>query len=177
MRMALLWMIGFVFTASVLADSTSTLIVTHQNHLPQGYTALRVDTLGFCINKLPSESSLLPVSQSESKYLKRILGGSDNRHVTIWHSKITFSYQKKFRLLYVLTPQGGFNTQEPIFREMESTQAITETIHSQTADSDFFAFSSPRQYFFDTESKAKASALKHTQNRLATLNPLMCAPQ
>lgn len=176
MRMAL-FLTGFVFMAMASAESTSTVIVTRQNHLPQGYTALRVDTLGFCISQLPSEPSLQAVTQSESKYLKRILGGADNRHVPVWQAKVTFSYQKVFRLLYVLSPQGGLGPQEPTFREVKSTQAITETVHAQTSDSDFFAFSSPRQYFFDTESKAKASALKHAQIRLLTLRPLTCPAQ
>lgn len=163
--------------ASLFAEGTNVAVIATLPDLPAGYTALRVDTLGFCIASLPQDNELQALPQSRSEFLKRILGGTENRHTTVWEASITFSYHKTFRLLYVLTSQGGLGKQEPIFREIEASAAVTETIAARPDDSDFFAFSSPRRYYFDTAAKAEASALRHAQNRLAALRPLLCAPR
>ena len=159
--------------ASLWADDNRTTIVA-MPVLPAGYKTLRVDTLSQCLLRLPSEDSLQAKSEGHDEYLKRILGGKDNRHVKVWQAQVRLSYTVRYQLLYVLIPEGGLEKQEPIFKEVVAEHMAGETLSSSSGDSDFFAFSSPRRYYFDSEAKASQSALKQARQRLSELRPLQC---
>jgi len=165
-----------LFLASVIwaEDSRNTTVIAVTG-IPPGFTAMRIDTLSQCIGNLPADSSLQASATGHDEYLKRILGGSESRNVKVWDAKITLTFQRHVKLLYVLAPQGGLEKQEPVFREVESSQMVSETIPSSPGDSDFFAFSSPRRYYFETEAKAIASARKKALIRLGELRPLLCS--
>jgi len=166
--------IALASAASLFAQDSQKKTLVVLPGFPAGYTALRVDTLSHCIVSLPTDSTLQATTRGHDEYLKRILGGNEDRYVKVWDAQVTFTYQLQARLLYVLVPQGGLEKQEPVFKEMDGSRAVSETIQSQPGDSDFFAFSSPRRYFFDSEAKARTSALQRARQRLAQLRPLLC---
>lgn len=167
--------VALFLSSLVWAEDSRNTTVIAVTGIPAGFTAIRIDTLSQCIGSLPADSSLQASATGHDEYLKRILGGTENRNVKVWDAKLTLTYQRHIKLLYVLAPQGGLEKQEPIFREMESSQMVSETIASSPGDSDFFAFSSPRRYFFETEAKAMASAQKKAKIRLGELRPLLCS--
>jgi hypothetical protein len=170
---SLLFLLSLGFVAAEAQDSRKVTVVAMPG-LPAGYTTIRVDTLSQCILALPSDSSLQAVTTGREEYLKRILGGAENRHVKVWEAQVKLTFQRQAKLLYVLVPQGGMEKQDPIFRETETSHTVAETIDAQTVDSDFFAFSSPRRFFFDSEAKARESALKRARIHLNELKPLLC---
>lgn len=142
--------------------------------LPEQYTSLRIDTLSRCIQNLPDPAGLVASTEGRTEYLKRISGTDKSDYVKVWDSKVQLVYQWKYRLQYLLMPQGGLEAQAPIFRETEGTAPVSETITGDPQDSDFFAFSSPRRYYFDSQELAQNSAVKRARQRITELKGLEC---
>ncbi|MDR0517014.1 MAG: hypothetical protein LBH25_08230 [Fibromonadaceae bacterium] len=145
------------------------------NGMPPQYTTLRVDTLSRCIMKLPDIGSLSTNTEGRTEYLKRISGTDKNDYVKVWNAKIQLVYQWKYRLQYLVMPQGGLDAQAPVFRETEGTTPVSETIVGDPQESEFFAFSSPRRYYFNTPEAAANSAAKSARQRISELKNLECA--
>jgi len=142
--------------------------------LPPQYTTLRIDTLSRCIQKLPDAANLVAVSEGRTEYLKRIGGTDKNDYVKIWNAKVQLVYQWKYKLQYLLMPQGGLEAQAPVFRETEGSMPYSETIAGDPDEGDFFAFSSPRRYYFDSQEAAQNSAVKRAKQRISELKGLEC---
>jgi hypothetical protein len=143
--------------------------------LPAEYTALRVDTLLRCIVSLPDTASMVASSEGRTEYLKNISGTNKSDYVKIWNAKIQLVYQWKYKLNYLLIPQGGLETKEPIFREAEGTMPVSETITGDPQESDFFAFANPRRYYFNSQEMAMSSAVKQAKRRVSELKGLVCS--
>ncbi len=164
----------FACSAALYAgDRGGVAIVPIPSPLP-GHTTVRVDTLSQCVSALPADSALQVVSHGRDEYLKRILGGTENRYVKVWDAEVVLNYQRQSKLLYVLVPQGSLASGEPVFRESETNRMVSDTIRSDAGDGDFFAFSSPRRYYFDSEDKAKGSALARARQKLGSLRSWVC---
>ncbi|GHV14407.1 hypothetical protein AGMMS49938_10470 [Fibrobacterales bacterium] len=144
------------------------------NGLPQQYTSLRIDTLSRCISALPASENIVATAEGRTEYLKRISGTDKNDYVKVWNAKVGLVYVWKYKLHYLLIPQGGLEAQPPIFHEAEGSYPITETIQGDPQDGDFFAFSSPRRYYFNSQEAAEASAVKRAKQRITELNALEC---
>jgi len=142
--------------------------------LPAQYTALRVDTLARCIVSLPDAASVTAIPEGRTEYLKNISGTNKSEHVKIWNAKVQLVYQWKYRLNYLLIPQGGMETSAPVFRETEGTTPVSEAITGDTQESDFFAFANPRRYYFASQEAAMNSAVKHARQRISELKGLLC---
>ena len=145
------------------------------NGLPAQYTALRIDTLSRCIVSLPDTSRITVSSEGRTEYLKNISGGNKSDHVKIWNAKVQLVYHWKYKFLYLLVPQGGLETKAPIFHETEGTTPTSETITGDPQESDFFAFSNPRRYYFNSQEAAQNSAVKKAKQRISELKGLVCA--
>lgn len=143
--------------------------------LPPQYTTLRIDTLSRCIQNLPDTAKLVAVSEGRSEYLKRIGGTEKNDYVKIWDARVQLVYQWRYKLQYLLMPQGGLEAQAPIFRETEGSMPYSETITGDPNEGDFFAFSSPRRYYFDSQVAAQNSAVRRAKQRISELKGLECA--
>jgi hypothetical protein len=144
------------------------------NGLPAQYTTLRVDTLSRCILNLPNPASITASTEGRTEYLKRISGTDKSDYVKVWNAKAHLAYQWKYRLQYLVMPQGGFEAQAPVFRETDGTTPVSETIMCDPQESDFFAFSSPRRYYFNTPEAASNSAVKNARQRISELKNLEC---
>jgi hypothetical protein len=142
--------------------------------LPAQYTALRVDTLSRCIVSLPDTASITATAEGRTEYLKNISGTGKSDHVKIWNAKVQLVYQQKYKLNYLLIPQGGMET-NPVFRETEGTMPVSEAITGDPQESDFFAFANPRRYYFNSQEMAMKSAVKHAKQRVSELKGLLCA--
>jgi hypothetical protein len=142
--------------------------------LPAQYTALRVDTLSRCIVNLPDTVGIAAISEGRTEYLKNISGTNKNDYVKIWNAKVQLVYQWKYKLNYLLIPQGGMEA-NPVFRETEGTTPISEAITGDPQESDFFAFANPRRYYFNSQEMATSSAVKHAKQRVSELKGLLCA--
>jgi len=142
--------------------------------LPAQYTALRVDTLSRCILSLPDPANITAVSEGRTEYLKNISGTNKSDYVKIWNAKVQLVYQWKYKLNYLLIPQGGMETSPPVFRETEGTTPVSEAITGDPQESDFFAFANPRRYYFDSQEMAMSSAVKHARQRVSELKGLVC---
>jgi len=143
--------------------------------LPAQYTSLRIDTLSRCIQNLPDTASITATTEARTEYLKRISGTNKNDYVKIWNAKVQLVYQWKYKLHYLLMPQGGLEAQAPVFHETEGTAPVSETIAGDPQEGDFFAFSSPRRYYFDSQEAAQKSAVKRAKQRISELRGLECA--
>jgi len=142
--------------------------------LPPQYTTLRVDTLSRCIQNLPDTANLVAIGEGRTEYLKRIGGSDKNDYVKIWNARVQLVYQWKYKLNYLLMPQGGLETKAPIFHEAEGSAPYSETITGDSNESDFFAFSSPRRYYFDSQDAAQNSAVRRAKQRISELKGLEC---
>ena len=162
----------FCFAQNVNKNSKSVKI--NVDGLPAQYTALRVDTLSRCIVSLPDASSLTAIPEGRTEYLKNISGTNKSEHVKIWNARVQLVYQQKYKLNYLLIPQGGMETSSPVFREAEGTTPISESITGDPQESDFFAFANPRRYYFNSPEMAMNSAVKHAKQRVSELKGLLC---
>jgi hypothetical protein len=142
--------------------------------LPPQYTTLRIDTLSRCIQNLPNVANLIANSEGRTEYLKRISGTDKNDYVKVWNAKVQLVYQWKYKLQYLIIPQGGLEAQAPVFRETEGTYPVFEAIAGDPQDGDFFAFSSPRRYYFNSQEAAQNSAIKNAKQRISELKSLEC---
>ena len=163
----------FCFAQNINKNSKS--VNVKVDGLPAQYTSLRVDTLSRCIQNLPDTTKIVAAVEGSTEYLKRISGTAKNDYVKVWNAKVQLVYQWKYKLLYLLTPQGGLEAQAPVFHETEGTVPVSETIMSDPQDSEFFAFSSPRRYYFDSQDAAQNSAVKRAKQRISELKGLGCA--
>lgn len=143
--------------------------------MPPQYSTLRIDTLSRCIVGLPDPSSITASAEGRTEYLKRISGTDRNDYVKVWNANVQLIYQWKFRLNYLIIPQGGLEAQAPVFHEAEGTRPVVEAIAGDPQESDFFAFSSPRRYYFDSQQAAINSAVNRARQRVAELRALECA--
>jgi hypothetical protein len=143
--------------------------------LPAQYTALRVDTLSRCIVSLPDPSGIAAIPEGRTEYLKNISGTNKSDYVKIWNAKVQLVYQWKYKLNYLLIPQGGMETSSPVFRETEGTTPVSEAITGDPQESDFFAFANPRRYYFNSQETAMSSAVKYAKQRISELRGLLCA--
>jgi hypothetical protein len=143
--------------------------------LPAQYTALRVDTLSRCIVSLPDPAGIAAIPEGRTEYLKNISGTGKSDYVKIWNAKANIVYQWKYKLNYLLIPQGGMETSQPVFRETEGTTPVSEAITGDPQESDFFAFANPRRYYFNSQETAMSSAVKHAKQRVSELRGLLCA--
>ena len=142
--------------------------------LPPQYTTLRVDTLSRCIQNLPDTVNLVAVSEGRTEYLKRIGGTDKNDYVKIWNARVQIVYQWKYKLNYLLVPQGGLEAKAPLFHEAEGSAPYSESITGDPNEGDFFAFSSPRRYYFDSQEAAQNSASRRAKQRILELKGLEC---
>jgi len=167
-----------ILCASVLCfaqniNRNSKSVKIHVDGLPAQYTALRVDTLSRCIVSLPDTSSLTAATEGRTEYLKNISGTGKSDYVKVWNARVQLVYQQKYKLNYLLIPQGGMET-NPVFREAEGTMPISEAITGDVQESDFFAFANPRRYYFNTPEAAKISAVKQAKQRVSELRGMLC---
>ena len=169
---AILFATAFCFAQNINANSRSVNVMV--KGLPAQYTSLRIDTLSRCIQNLPDPNSLVASVDGRTEYLKRISGTDKNDYVKVWNSKVQLVYQWKYKLQYLLMPQGGLDAQAPVFHETEGTAPVSETIAGDPQDSEFFAFSSPRRYYFDSQEVAQNSAVKRARQRITELKGLEC---
>ncbi|MDR1758935.1 MAG: hypothetical protein LBR60_00220 [Fibrobacter sp.] len=169
---AVLFTSVFCFAQNINANVKS--VSVRVNGLPVQYTALRIDTLERCIQNLPAPEALTASTQGRTEYLKRISGTNKNDYVKVWDAKVQLVYQWKYKLHYLLVPQGGLEKQEPIFHEVEGTTPFALEVTSDPQESDFFAFSSPRRYYFDSREAAQNSAVRRAQQKLSELKVLEC---
>jgi len=170
--MAILCAGTLCFAQNVNKNSKSVKI--NVDGLPAQYTALRVDTLSRCIVSLPDTAGIIAIPEGRTEYLKNISGTNKSDHVKIWNAKVQLVYQWKYRLNYLLIPQGGMETSSPVFRETEGTTPVSEAITGDPQDSEFFAFANPRRYYFDSQEAAMKSAVKHARQRVFELKGLLC---
>ncbi len=162
----------FCFAQNINTNSKS--VSVKVKGLPAQYTSLRVDTLSRCIQNLPDTAKIIAVADGRTEYLKRISGTAKNDYVKVWNAQVQLVYQWKFKFHYLLMPQGGLEAQTPIFHETEGTAPFSETITGDPQEGDFFAFSSPRRYYFDSEEAAQKSAVKRAKQRISELRGLEC---
>jgi hypothetical protein len=163
----------FCFAQNVNKNSKS--VSVKVNGLPAQYTSLRIDTLMRCIQNLPDTAKIVAATEGRTEYLKRISGTPKNDYVKVWNAKVQLVYQWKYKLHYLLMPQGGLEAQAPVFHETEGTVPVSEAIMGDPQDGEFFAFSSPRRYYFDSQEAAQVSAVKRTKQRISELKGLECA--
>ena len=163
-----------VFCFAQNKNTTSKSVIVKVNGLPAQYTSLRVDTLSRCIQNLPDTTKIVAATEGHTEYLKRISGTTKNDYVKVWNAKVQLVYQWKYKFHYLLMPQGGLEAQTPIFHETEGTAPVSETIIGDPQDGEFFAFSSPRRYYFDSQEAAQNSAIKRTKQRIWELKGLEC---
>ncbi|MCL1956843.1 MAG: hypothetical protein FWF63_05935 [Fibromonadales bacterium] len=163
----------FCFAQNINRSSKSVMVKV--DGLPAQYTSLRVDTLSRCIQNLPDTSRIVAATEGRTEFLKRISGTAKNDYVKVWNAKVQLVYQWKYKLHYLLMPQGGLEAQAPVFHETEGTTPISETIMGAPQDGEFFAFSSPRRYYFDSQEAAQNSAVKRAKQRISELKGLECA--
>jgi hypothetical protein len=162
---------------NVNKNSKSTNILV--SGLPAQYTSLRVDTLSRCIQNLPDPSKVVATSDGRNEFLKNIMGNGKNEYVKIWTGKVNLVYQWKYKLNYLLVPQGGLETGNPVFHETEGTMPISELIEGDPQEGDFFANSKSqgagsRSYYFNSQQAAENSAAKRAKQRIAELKGLEC---
>jgi hypothetical protein len=162
---------------SVNKSSKSTNILV--SGLPAQYTSLRIDTLSRCIQNLPDTSSVVATADGRNEYLKNISGAGKNDYVKIWTGKVNLVYQWKYKLNYLLIPQGGLETGAPVFHEAEGTTPVSEIIEGDPQEGDFFANSkSPgagsRSYYFNSQDAAQKSAARRAKQRITELKGLEC---
>ena len=169
---AVLLFASFCFAQHISTSNKS--VSVRVNGLPPQYTALRIDTLSRCIVNLPDPDKVTATADGRTEYLKRIEGTDKNDYVKVWNGRVQLVYQWKYQLQYLLMPQGGLEAQAPIFNVTEGTSPVSETIVGDPQDGDFFAFSSPRRYYFNTQEAALASAVNRTKQRIAELKGLEC---
>ncbi|MCL2282491.1 MAG: hypothetical protein FWC26_04155 [Fibromonadales bacterium] len=162
----------FCFAQSINTSNKS--VSVKVKGLPAQYTSLRIDTLSRCIQNLPDAASLTAATEGRTEYLKRINGTEKNEYVKIWNASVQLTYQWKYKLHYLLMPQGGLEAQAPIFHEAEGTMPFSESISGDPQEGDFFAFSSPRRYYFDSQNAAQNSAVKRAKQRISELKGLEC---
>jgi hypothetical protein len=169
---AILCASAFCFAQSISTSNKS--VNVKVNGLPAQYTSLRIDTLSRCIQNLPDTASIVAATEGRTEYLKRISGTAKNDYVKIWNAKVQLVYQWKYKLHYLLMPQGGLEAHAPVFHDAEGTVPVSETIIGDPQDGEFFAFSSPRRYYFDSQEAAQNSAVKRTKQRISELKGLEC---
>jgi len=162
----------FCFAQNINTSNKS--VSVKVNGLPAQYTSLRIDTLSRCIQSLPDTTRIVATTEGRTEYLKRISGTNKNDYVKVWNAKVQLVYQWKYKLHYLLMPQGGLEAQAPIFHETEGTMPVSETISGDPEDGEFFAFSSPRRYYFDSPEAAQRSAVKRAKQRISELKGLEC---
>jgi hypothetical protein len=170
---AILFASSFCFAQKPNANSKSVNMLI--NGLPAQYTSLRIDTLSRCIQNLPDTSGIVATSESRAEYLRRIAGSDKSDYVRIWDAKVHLIYQWKYKFNYLLMPQGGLDAQAPIFHETEGTTPVSETITGDPQEGDFFAFSNPRRYYFNSQEAALNSAAKRAKQRILELRSLRCS--
>jgi len=168
-----------ILCASVLCfaqniNKSSKSIKLNVNGLPEQYTALRIDTLSRCILSLPDTSGIVANSEGRTEYLKNISGTNKSDYVKVWNSKVQLVYHWKYKFHYLLIPQGGLETKEPIFHETDGNTPVSETITGDPQESDFFAFANPRRYYFNSQEAAQNSAVKKAKQRVSELKGLVC---
>ncbi len=163
-----------VFCSAQNINANSKSVNVKVKGLPAQYTSLRVDTLSRCIQNLPDTANIAAVAEGRTEYLKKISGTDKNDYVKTWNAKVQLVYQWKYKFHYLLMPQGGLEAQAPIFHETEGTAPFSETITGDPQEGDFFAFSSPRRYYFDSQDAAQKSAVKRTKQRISELRGLEC---
>jgi len=162
----------FCFAQNINKSSKS--VSVKVNGLPAQYTSLRIDTLMRCIQNLPDTAKIVATTEGRTEYLKRISGTDKNDYVKVWNANVQLIYQWKYKLHYLLMPQGGLEAGVPIFHETEGTAPVSETITGDPQDGEFFAFSSPRRYYFDSQEAAQTSAVKRAKQRISELKGLGC---
>lgn len=160
----------FSFAQNINTKSVSVKV----NGLPSQYSTLRIDTLSRCIQNLPSPSAITASTEGRTEFLKRISGTNKNEYTKVWNAKVQLVYQWKYKLQYLIVPQGGLEAKEPVFRETEGSMPVSETVVSDPQESDFFAFSSPRRYYFTSAEEAQKSAVKQAKQRISELKSLEC---
>ena len=170
---AVLCVCALCFAQNINTNNKSVMVKV--NGLPAQYTTLRIDTLSRCIQNLPDTAGIVASSEGRSEFLKRISGTAKNDYVKVWNAKVQLVYQWKYKLHYLLMPQGGLEAQAPIFHETEGTMPVAENIMGDPQDGDFFAFSSPRRYYFDSQEAAQNSAARRAKQRIFELKGLECA--
>jgi len=163
----------FCFAQNI--NKNSKFVGVKVNGLPAQYTSLRIDTLSRCIQNLPDTAKIVAATEGRTEYLKRISGTDKNDYVKVWNAKVQLVYQWKYKFHYLLMPQGGLEAGAPIFHETEGTMPVSETIIGDPQDGEFFAFSSPRRYYFDSQEAAQISAAKRAKQRISELKGLGCA--
>ncbi|MCL2206827.1 MAG: hypothetical protein FWB90_01885 [Fibromonadales bacterium] len=173
--MAKIRILSVVLCASVLCFAQNNKSVSVKvKGLPPQYTTLRIDTLSRCIQNLPDMANLIAAAEGRTEYLKKIGGTEKNDYVKVWNARVQLVYQWKYKLHFLLMPQGGMEAQAPIFRETEGTAPFVENIAGDPQEGDFFAFSSPRRYYFDSQEAAQNSAVRLAKQRISELKGLEC---
>ncbi len=171
---AVLFLSVFCFAQNRNVNANLKSVSVRINGLPSQYTALRVDTLERCIQNLPAPESLTASTEGRTEYLKRISGTNKNDYIKVWDAKVLIAYQWRYKLHYLLVPQGGLESKDPIFHEVEGTTPFALEVTSDPQESDFFAFSSPRRYYFDSQEAAQNSAVKRARQKITELKALEC---
>jgi hypothetical protein len=123
---------------------------------------------------LPEPSGITAIAEGRTEYLKRISGTDKNDYVKVWNARAQLLYQWKYKLQYLIVPQGGLEAQAPVFNITEGSSPVSETILGDPQEGDFFAFSSPRRYYFNTQEAAAASAVNRARQRISELKGLEC---
>jgi len=170
-------LISFCFAQNLNANAKS--VSVKVKGLPEQYTSLRIDTLSRCIQNLPDTSKIVASTDGRTEYLKNISGTGKNDYVKIWNSKIELFYQWKYKLHYLLVPQGGLEAHAPIFHETEGTAPYSESITGDPQEGDFFANANSsaggsRAYYFNSQEAAQNSAVRRTKQRILELKGLEC---
>jgi hypothetical protein len=162
---------------NVNKNSKSTNILV--SGLPAQYTSLRVDTLSRCIQNLPDTSKVAATADGRNEYLKNISGTNKNDYVKVWNAQVNLIYQWKYKLNYLLIPQGGLEAKDPVFHETEGTIPVSELITGDPQEGDFFANaktqgSGSRGYYFNSQEAAEKSAARRAKQRIIELKGLEC---
>jgi len=103
----------FCFAQNIKTNNKS--VSVKVKGLPAQYTSLRIDTLSRCIQNLPDTANIIAATEGRTEYLKKISGTDKNDYVKIWNAKVQLVYQWKYKLHYLLMPQGGLEAQAPVF--------------------------------------------------------------
>lgn len=140
----------------------------------QSGTEIRRDLLGECIQKLPTEAQLAPVSKATDQYLRKIDGTDKDGFTSVWTSEITIGWQVRQRYLYVVGTKGVGTTAAPVFRHDTAQVFHSEVVVSDPGESPHFHGNESRTRYFATAQEAEASARKRAVARLRELQANFC---
>jgi len=162
---------GLFLAVAAFAGESSKSVVIVATAPSASSPLLRLDTVGACVETLPVPA----VSTKSSEiYLKKISGTSKNDYVRVWEAKAHLMWSVRYRLMYVFASGNNLEKQVPVFQAEQANRIYEETFAADPAEGSFYAGSSPRTYYFDSEEKAVASAKKRAEARIAELSPLLC---